>query len=110
MKKEEIERAILEGHIIAKKIREASSISDTDNLSEEVDNYCDFVDNNFGQIDDFSENDELFCDLSFYLRMALETKERHLSENISSVPDYGNEGVDTFERFLDSKQWANYKK
>ena len=100
-----IEKVINDGHLIANKIRNASSISDINDLSDEIEKYYSFVNENVGEVDELSENEELYSQLSFYLSMAIETKERHLAYPHEEIKDYGNEDVDTFEEYLDSKEW-----
>ncbi|MDO5451869.1 MAG: hypothetical protein Q4F56_02160, partial [Candidatus Saccharibacteria bacterium] len=105
MNEERIKKAIAEGHLIAEKIKNANNFRELDSLSDEIDRYCDFVNNNFSQVDDFSESGETYCELSFYLKIATETKERHLNYPHDSTENYGNEDVDVFENYLDSKKW-----
>lgn len=100
-----IEKIIEKGHLIASKIRGASSTSDVDVLSKEIEQYYDYVDNNVGKIDEFAENEERYSKLSFYLKIAVETKERHLRYPHKDTKNYGNEDVDVFEEYLDSKEW-----
>lgn len=101
-----ITETIRDGHLVADKIRKADSISALNNLSEEVEKYCQFVNDNLGEVDEFSETQETYCELSFYLKMAVEGKERHLLYCHDESKDFGNEDVDTFEEFLDSKEWV----
>lgn len=105
-KQEIVEKTIEDGHLLATKIREANSIEEIKKLKEEIEQFSDFANNNFGETDDFAEDDEPYSDLSFYLTMAIETKERHLDYSHENAINYGNEGVDTFEEYLDSKNWT----
>ncbi|MBQ1298806.1 hypothetical protein IIY24_03170 [Candidatus Saccharibacteria bacterium] len=100
-----VDRAVNEGHNIADKIKRATSVSDLGRLNNEIQGYMDFVDENFGSKDEFSENGEKYSELSFYLTMAIEEKERHLEYNYENPGEIGNDGVDSFLNFLDSKQW-----
>lgn len=98
---EKVRKAIEEGHLIANKIKNASNISTIDTLSGEIEKYCDFMNKNFGVIDDFNEKT---CALSFMLHMAAEEKARQL-EYYPDKTEAGNEDVSDFENMLDSKIW-----
>ncbi len=102
---EPIERAIKEGHEIAHKIQSAKTISEIDRLSDEVEKYCDFVNENFGIVDEFAEDkNEKYSDLAFYLYMAIEEKGLHL-DYYNLHPNETNNGVSDFLNYLESKTW-----
>jgi len=100
-----VKKALREGHEIADEISKAKSDLDLDKLSDKIEEFYDFVNENFGSVDEFDENSEKYSDLSFYLSMAIETKSRHLAYPHDEIEDYGNEGVHDFEYYLDSKEW-----
>lgn len=96
-----IETALKTGHKLAEKIKSAKTVQELKSLNPELEQYCDFLNKNFGEIDEFDANDEKYCQLSFYIFMAVESKISHLS--------YGNDdnsGVDDFLTYLNSKEWA----
>ena len=98
---ERADEIIKNGHLIANKIKNASSVSDIDALSEEIERYSDFVNENFGVVDDFGEK---ICELYFMLHMAAEEKARQI-EYYPDKAEAGNEDVLDFEEMLDSKDW-----
>ncbi|MDO5475219.1 MAG: hypothetical protein Q4F61_02420 [Candidatus Saccharibacteria bacterium] len=69
-----IDKAIKNGHAISYKIRNAKTIDEVKELSSEIEEYSDFVNENFGTLDEFSEDGEKYCELDFYVHMAVETK------------------------------------
>lgn len=100
-----IEKAIKDGHLIAEKIKNANSVVEIDDLTDEIEEYCDFIDENFGVVNDF---DEKKCELSTTLFMATEEKARQL-EYYPEKKALGNDDIIDFENMLDSKYWANVK-
>ncbi len=104
-----VEKAIKNGHAIADKIRNAKTIDEVEKLSSEIEEYSDFVNENFGIPDDFGEYSEKYCELDFYIHMAAETKNDHLYYYAGN-PNMGNEGVDDFESYLESKEWLQAAK
>ena len=50
-----VEKALEEGRKIANELQSTKTISEIDQLSDKVEKYCNFVDENFGNIDDFAE-------------------------------------------------------
>ena len=104
MNPEKINNAIKNGHAIAVKMRKANTYSDISALSKDIKKYCDYVNNTFGKLDELSETNERYSKLSLYLALAFETKERHMRYP-HDTDDYGNEDVDVFEEYLDSKEW-----
>ena len=103
MNNENIEKAIREGRAIAEKIKNAESVSDIDALDKEIEQYCDFVDENFGEPSDLDGEKE--CDLSAALYMAAEEKARQL-EYYPGKDEAGNEDVVYFEKMLDAQSWV----
>lgn len=97
-----VEDIIISGHKIADKIKNASSVSDIDNLSEEIQSFCDNLDENFGAPGDIGEKENK---LSAILYMAAEEKARQL-EYYPDQNDAGNEDIIEFEEILDSKNWT----
>lgn len=54
-----VDRVLKEGFLIAKKIQETDDISSSGSLLIEIEKYCDFVNENFGIADDFSEKQKI---------------------------------------------------
>lgn len=100
-----VERALKEGHEIADELSKVRSESDLDKLSDRIEKFYEFVDENFGVVDEFDENSEKYSELSFYLLMAIEAKERSFPYYHPEIEDYGNSGVRDFEYYLDSREW-----
>ena len=69
-----IELAVKQGESLANKINLAKTTTQLDTLYKEVENYTNFINNEFGIIDDFSEKNEKYCELSFYAYMAVNEK------------------------------------
>ena len=104
-----IDKIISDGQLLADKITKAKTINELEALSTELDEYSEKANDNFGIIDEFSEQlDEKYCDLTFYLYMAREEKEDHL-EYYASHPDVISDGVLDFLHYLHSKEWVNTK-
>lgn len=100
-----VEKVINEGHNIAEKIKDATSVEKLNELEDEIQEYINFVDQNFGSEDEFSDVEEKASELSFYLIMAVEEKARHLECHYENPEEIGNDGVDNFLDFLDAKKW-----
>lgn len=100
-----VEKVIKEGHAIADKIRNAKTLDEVEKLSSEIEEYSDFVNENFGVLDDFGEDGEKYCELAFYIHMAAKEKTRQL-EYYPNETEAGNEDVSDFEYYLDSKAWT----
>ena len=98
-----VEKAMKDGYSIAEKIKNANSVAEIDNLTDEIEEYCDFVDENFGVFNDF---DEKKCDLSAMLFMAAEEKARQL-EYYPDKKVLGNDDAVDFENMLDSRYWVD---
>lgn len=102
MENDLVKKAISEGYEIAEKIRSAKSIAEVEALKEEIKQYSNFVNEEFFEIDEYEDYNEKYCELSFYLTMAIEEKTRHLDYGYID----GNEGVDDFIDYLNSKEWV----
>jgi len=102
MENDLVKKAISDGHKIAEKIRSAKSNAEVDALNEEIEQYTNFVNEEFFEDDDYEEYNEKFCELTFYLTMALEEKTRLLDYGYID----GNGGVDIFINYLESREWV----
>lgn len=102
-----VDRVLKEGFLIAKKIQETDDISSSGPLLIEIEKYCDFVNENFGVVDDFSENKK-YCDIDFYIHMAIKEKEEHL-EYYKKRRDITSNGILDFLDYLNSKEWLKTK-
>ena len=103
---EKIKKVINDGYIIANKITTAKSDEELNALSDEVDIYTNFVDTEFGNIEEFSDIAEKYNDLTFYCNMAIKEKSDHMKYYVQH-PNEANSGVLDFLEFLDSKEWLN---
>ena len=98
------EIAIRDGMKLAEKIKSATTESQLDELENKVEKYTIFLDDNFSNSNDSLPEDDRFCELSFYIYMALNKKRDHL-EYYSAHPKVISDGVLDFLDFLDSKKW-----
>ena len=73
-----IEKAVSDGRIIADKISRTKSLDELDALSAEIEEYSDFVNENFGVFNEIFAKREKFSDLAFYIHMAVKEKEDHI--------------------------------
>lgn len=103
---EKIKKVINDGYIIADKITRAKSDEELNALSDEIDAYTNFVNTEFGKIDDFSNTAERYNDLVFYCRMAVKEKSDHI-EYYTKRPNETSSGILDFLEFLDSREWLN---
>ena len=62
-----VNKALRDGHTIAKKLNRATSSEEIDHLEKEINDYGDFVDAEFGVIDEDDPFQEKNCELSFLL-------------------------------------------
>ena len=102
-----IEKAIKDGHKIADKIRDAKTLDGIKELSSEVEEYSDFVNENFGILDDYDERD---CEISAFLHVAYDWKQTVLqSENLNKLAakKIYEEFMKQYLDFLNSKIWIN---
>lgn len=98
------EIAIRDGIKLADEIKSATTESQLDELENKIEKYTIFLDNNFSYSNDSLPEDNRFCELSFYIYMALNEKRDHL-EYYNSHPAVTSDGVLDFLDFLDSKKW-----
>lgn len=103
-----IQKAIDDGHEIANKITCAKTIAGIKALSPEIERYADFVNEKFGVIDERFAGKKRYCELTFYLHVAIEEKEDHL-EYYNLHPDKTSAGVMDFLNYLESREWTNIK-
>ena len=99
-----VESAIKQGKNLANKINLAKTTAQLDILYKEVEKYTNFIDNEFGIIDDFSEKNERCCELSFYAYMAANEKNDNL-EYYNAHPEEMASGVEDFLDYLESMKW-----
>lgn len=102
-----IEKVVKNGHSIADKIEKASDVSEIENLSKEIEEYCNFVCENFGTVSDFDGEKE--CDLTTFLYVALDWKKKSLypeNEGNVTVRQLAEEYMSQFIEELDSKTWV----
>ena len=104
MKSNAVELAIKQGENLANKINLAKTTAQLDILYKEVENYTNFINNEFGIIDDFSEKNEKYCELSFYAYMAVNEKSDNLEYYIIH-PEEMASGVEDFLDYLKSMKW-----
>ncbi len=98
------EIAIRDGLKLADEIKSATTESQLDELENKVEKYTIFLDDNFSYSNDSLPEDDRFCELSFYIYMALNEKRDHL-EYYNAHPEITSDGVLDFLDFLDSKNW-----
>ena len=98
------EIAIRDGLKLADEIKSATTESQLDELENKVEKYTIFLDDNFSYSNDSLPEDDRFCELSFYIYMALNEKRDHL-EYYNAHPEITSDGVLDFLDFLDSKKW-----
>ena len=99
-----VESAIKQGENLANKINLAKTTTQLDILYKEVEYYTNFINNEFGIIDDFSEKNEKYCELSFYAYMAANEKSDNL-EYYNTHPEETASGVEDFLDYLESMKW-----
>ena len=99
-----IELAVKQGESVANKINLAKTTTQLDTLYKEVENYTNFINNEFGIIDDFSEKNEKYCELSFYAYMTVNEKSDNL-EYYNAHPEEMASGVEDFLDYLESMKW-----
>ncbi|MBF1035306.1 MAG: hypothetical protein HXL12_01245 [Candidatus Nanosynbacter sp.] len=98
------EIAIRDGIKLADEIKSATTESQLDELENKIEKYTIFLDNNFSYSNDSLPEDNRFCELSFYIYMALNEKRDHL-DYYNANPEITSDGVLDFLDFLDSKKW-----
>ena len=101
-----INKVIEDGHEIIDKMRPISSLSELEKLEPIIEKYADFVDENFGEPLDFS--DEKDCSLTTSLYVALDWKRKSLyPENLDYRPtqNLAKQFMDGFIDELDGESW-----
>ena len=102
-----INKVIEDGHEIIDKMRPISKISELKKLEPIIDKYTDFVNENFGEPLDFS--DEKDCSLTTSLYVALDWKRKSLyPENLDFEPPQvlAKDFMDGFIKELDGESWT----
>lgn len=102
-----INKVIEDGHEIIDRMRPISSLSELEELKPIIDKYADFVDENFGEPLDFS--DEKDCSLTTSLYVALDWKRKSLyPENLDFEPTQvlAKDFMDGFIEELDGESWT----
>ncbi len=102
-----INKVIEDGHEIIDRMRPISKLSELEKLKPIIDKYADFVDENFGEPLDFS--DEKDCSLTTSLYVALDWKRKSLyPENLDYEPTQvlAKEFMDGFIKELDGESWV----
>ena len=102
-----INKVIEDGHEIIDKMRHISSLSELEKLEPIIEKYADFVDENFGEPLDFS--DEKDCSLTTSLYVALDWKRKSLyQENLDFEPTQvlAKDFMDGFIKELDGESWV----
>ena len=99
-----VEIAIRNGMKLADEIKAATTESQLDVLENEVEKYTIFLDDNFSYSNDSLPEDDRFCELSFYIYMALNEKRDHL-EYYNAHPEITSDGVVDFLDYLESMKW-----
>lgn len=102
-----INKVIEDGHEIIDKMRPISNLSELEKLKPIIDKYADFVDENFGEPLDFS--DEKDCSLTTSLYVALDWKRKSLyPDNLDFEPTQvlAKDFMDGFIDELDGESWV----
>ena len=99
-----IEIAIRDGTKLADEIKSATIESQLDELENKVEKYAIFLDDNFSYSNGSLPEDDRFCELSFYIYMALNEKRDHL-EYYNAHPEITSDGVVDFLDYLESMKW-----
>lgn len=102
-----INKVIEDGHEIIDRMRLISKFSELEELKPIIDKYADFVDENFGEPLDFS--DEKDCSLTTSLYVALDWKRKSLyPENLDFEPTQvlAKDFMDGFIEELDGESWT----
>lgn len=98
------EIAIRDGIKLADEIKSATTESQLDELENKIEKYTIFLDNNFSYSNDSLPEDNRFCELSFYIYMALNEKRDHL-DYYNAHPEITSDGVVDFLDYLESMKW-----
>lgn len=103
-REEKIKKVIRDSHNIADKILKANTMIALQSLIPEIKTYSDFVNQEFGDLDELEGPLEKYSELTFYCHMALEEKTDHL-EYYAERPKEISQGVSDFLNYLDSRKW-----
>lgn len=98
------EIAIRDGIKLANEIKSATTELQLDELENKIKKYTIFLDDNFSYSNDSLPEDDRFCELSFYIYMALNEKRDHL-EYYNAHPEITSDGVVDFLDYLESMKW-----
>ena len=98
------EIAIRDGIKLANEIKSATTELQLDELENKIKKYTIFLDDNFSYSNDSLSEDDRFCELSFYIYMALNEKRDHL-EYYNAHPEITSDGVVDFLDYLESMKW-----
>lgn len=98
------EIAIRDGIKLADEIKSATTESQLDELENKIKKYTIFLDDNFSYSNDSLPEDDRFCELSFYIYMALNEKRDHL-EYYNAHAEITSDGVVDFLDYLESMKW-----
>ena len=99
-----VEIAIRDGMKLADEIKSATTELQLDELENKVKKYTIFLDDNFSYSNNSLPEDDRFCELSFYIYMALNEKRDHL-EYYNAHPEITSDGVVDFLDYLESMKW-----
>ena len=99
------EIAIRDGIKLANEIKSATTELQLDELENKIKKYTIFLDDNFSYSNDSLPEDNRFCELSFYIYMALNEKRDHL-EYYNAHPKVISDGVQDFLNYLKSMEWT----
>lgn len=103
-REEKIIKAIHDGRDIADKILKVNTMMALQSLIPEIETYSDFVNQEFGDLDELEGPLEKYSELTFYCYMALEEKTDHL-KYYAEHPEEISQGVSDFLNYLDSRKW-----
>lgn len=99
-----VEIVIRDGTNLADEIKSATTEWQLNELENKVEKYTIFLDDNFSYSNDSLPEDDRFCELSFYIYMALNEKRDHL-EYYNAHPEITSDGVVDFLDYLESMKW-----
>ena len=99
------EIAIRDGIKLANEIKSATTELQLDELENKIEEYSNFLDDNFSYSNDSLPENNRFCELSFYIHMALNEKRDHLEYYIEH-PEIISSGIVDFINYLESMKWV----
>lgn len=94
------DKIIADGHAIADRLANAS-LSDLEKLEKDIDQYADYVDEQFGIVNEFGDKD---CELSTFLYVALDWHKKGQVD--PSAQTLAKDYLEDYVNFLDSKKWV----